>query len=223
MKIAELMTREVVSVGPEASLKEVAQLLVEHRISGLPVCDEAGRIVGVVSEADILQRETGPIEREGHFAWLFDDTARADARKAAARTAGEAMSSPAITVESYRAAAAAARTMLEEGVNRLPVVNYHGKLVGIVTRADLVRAFVRSDVEIATEIREDILNRVLWVGPEAVQVAVAAGEVTLTGKLETKWDVGVLEELAARVPGVVGVKSSVAHWVDEKRRLPVHS
>ena len=215
MKVVELMTREVVSVGPEASLKEVAQLLVEHRISGLPVCDEAGRVVGVVSEADILQRETGPVEREGRFAWLFDDTAGADARKAAARTAGEAMSTPPIMVESYRAAAGAARTMLEKGVNRLPVVDYHGKLVGIVTRADLVRAFVRADVEIATEIREDILNRGFWARQSAVEVTVADGEVTLTGELETKWDVEMLEKLVAGVPGVVGVASSVGHRADE--------
>ena len=222
MKVSDLMTREVVHVRPDATLKDVARLLVEHRISGLPVCDDAGRVLGVVSEADILVRETGPAPREGLLAQLFEDPRKSEAKKAAARTAAEAMSSPPITIDAYRVAAVAARRMLDEKVNRLPVVDIHGKLVGIVTRADLVRAFVRSDAEIAGEIRIDILGRTLWTGPSDVVVSVAEGEVTLTGELETQGDVELLERLALRVPGVLGVESSLVCRVQEPHGFALH-
>jgi CBS domain-containing protein len=223
MRVEELMTREVVCVRPEATLKEVAQLLVDHRISGLPVCDDRGRVVGVVSEGDILYRESGDPDRAGLLARLFDDRLQVEARKAAARTAEEAMTAPPITIEGNRVAAAAARTMIDEAVNRLPVVDVHGKLMGIVTRADLVRAFVRSDAEIANEIRRDILERILWSGPEDVDVSVENGDVTLAGSLETQIDVDMLVKLVARVPGVVGVNSLVTYRVEEPQRFGLRS
>jgi CBS domain-containing protein len=217
MKVADLMTREVVFVGPDATIKDVAGLLVEHRISGLPVCDDAGRVIGIVSEADILYRESEPTERDGPLAWLFQDTLHEEARKAAARTAGEAMSTPPITIGGFRTATAAARAMLENRVKRLPVVDFHGKLQGIVTRSDLVRAFIRTDAEIEREIRTDVVERTLWSGPEAVDVSVDGGEVTLTGQLETQGDVDILLKLVARVPGVLDVRSSVTYRVSEHR------
>jgi CBS domain-containing protein len=222
MRVADLMTQEVVCVRPETTLKEVARLLVDNRISGMPVLDERGRVVGVVSEADILHRESEPLGRDGLLARLFDDSIRIEAEKAAARTAGEAMTAPAITIEGYRVASAAARTMIDAAVNRLPVVDVHGKLLGIVTRADLVRAFVRSDAEIASEIRKDVLERTLWSGPEEVAVSVENGDVTLTGSLETEDDVALLVNLVARVPGVVGVNALVTYRVDERHRSRVH-
>jgi CBS domain-containing protein len=223
MKVADLMTREVVFVGPDATIKDVANLLVEHRISGLPVCDEAGRVIGVVSEADILYRESDPAERDGPLAWLFDDTVHVEARKAAARTAGEAMSTPPITIGGFRVAAAAARTMLEHRIKRLLVVDIHGKLQGIVTRSDLVRAFVRTDEEIEREIRVDVLERTLWSGPDSVDVSVADGEVTLAGELETKGDVDILVKLVTRVPGVLGVQSTVTYRTPEHRGFALRS
>jgi CBS domain-containing protein len=220
MNVRDLMTKEVRTVSPDTPLKEVAAILAEHGISGLPVCDEEGRVLGVVSEGDILFKEQG--QREGHrgaLAWLVDGSRDRDAAKAAARTAGEAMTSPAVTVTPERPAAAAARIMLDGGVNRLPVVR-DGILVGIVTRADLVRAFTRTDQTILDEIREEVLRRALWLEPDSVEVAVDRGEVVLAGEIEAKSDVEVLRKLVQRIPGVVSVRSNVLYRVDDLQRLP---
>jgi CBS domain-containing protein len=212
------MTRDVVSVAPEASLKDVARALVKHGISGLPVCDADSRVLGVVSEADILFKEQGRTERHGLLNWLVGEPPTEELAKAHARTAGEAMTAPAITIERTRPAAAAARLMVVTGVNRLPVVSSDGKLLGIVTRTDLVRAFTRSDGEIAAEIRADILERVLWVEPWSITVTVTDGEVELTGELETSYEVAVLEKLVEKVLGVVSLRSAVTHRVEEPAR-----
>ena len=214
MRVQDLMTNDVRTISPDASLKDAARLLVEHGISGMPVC--AGKwIVGVISEGDVLYKERGRMESRGGLRARFADgsTARV-ARKSAARTVRDAMSAPAITITATSQAAAAARSMVEHGVNRLPVLDWDGNLVGIVTRADLVRAFIRSDEQIAVEIREDVLHRVLWVEPGRIEVAVRDGDVTLSGELETSADVAVLERLVEKVPGVVSVRSNVTRRID---------
>ena len=108
--------------------------------------------------------------------------------------------------------------MLDERVSRLPVVDVYGKLVGIVTRADLVRAFARPDDEIAREIRESVLRVALWADPGAVEVAVQDGEVSLTGQLERKSEVTLLTTLTEHVPGVVSVQSDVSYREDDTQR-----
>ena len=137
--------------------------------------------------------------------------------KAKAVTAGTAMTSPAVTIPPYESVAQAARIMCEHGVNRLPVVK-GDKLVGIVTRADLVRAFTRTDAEIDRELREDVLARTLWVEPGRVDLVVSNGVVTLTGRLQTKTDAELLGRLAARVPGVISVESDVRWELDDTTR-----
>ena len=210
MKIKDVMTRDVVTVGPEAPLRDVARILVEHGISGLPVTSASRRLLGVVSEADILYKEHDPTRgRHG--------LGRRSAAKASAATAGDAMTTPAITITPHRAVAEAARLMTEHGVNRLPVVRGE-ELVGIVTRADLVRAFTRSDTEIEREIREDIVRGVLWLEPGIVGVAVERGHVTLSGELDGKSDTLVVERLARRVPGVVDLQSELTWKFDDTRR-----
>jgi CBS domain-containing protein len=138
--VEQLMTAPVVTVPANRSLKEVALLLVEHRISGVPVVED-GTVLGVVSEGDIVAKERGATTPapDGLLAWLFGNDEEITA-KLAARTAADAMSSPTVTIETWRSAATAAALMTDRGVNRLPVVD-RGRLVGIVTRADLVRAF----------------------------------------------------------------------------------
>jgi CBS domain-containing protein len=224
MKVSELMTTDVATTTPAATLKEVAHMLVERGISGMPVCDDEGAVVGVISEGDILYKARGPVERPGGtLGWLFDATPEWEHEKAEARTAGEAMSAPAVTIAPIESVAAAARMMTESGVNRLPVVSFDGRLVGIVTRADLVRAFVRSDRVIAAEIREEVLERALWLTPGTIEVAVRDGAVELTGELETEADVHVLELLVARVPGVVAVQSQVTARPPRKQARAWHS
>ncbi len=220
MRVRDLMTKDVLTIGPEAPVKDVAKVLVEHRISGLPVCDIEGNVLGVVSEGDILYKEHDP--REGHaggpLGWVIDGSPNyAGWAKAKALTAAKSMTSPAIVIAPSETAAAAARVMCERRVNRLPVVE-DGVLVGIVTRADLVRAFTRTDAAIAEEIHEDVLGRTLWIEPDRVEVKVAHGAVTLAGRLPRRSDVEVLERLVSRVPGVTTVSSSVAWQADDISR-----
>lgn len=211
MKVSDLMSTDVVTTTPAAPLRDVARMLMEHRISGLPVCDETGTVVGVVSEGDILFKERGPTEsRDGVLGWLLDSPPEWELEKTRARTAGEAMTSPPVTATPSEPVSAAARRMTELGVNRLPVVTLDGRLVGILTRADLIRAFVRSDREIAGEIRDDVLRRVLWLTPGVIEVDVRDGEVDLAGELDSEADAEMLERLVAKVPGVVSVRSAVA-------------
>jgi len=203
MKVRELMTGNVVSVSPETPLRDAASMLVEHRVSGLPVVlrDE---VIGVISEADIVAKASGGASSEGGglLAWLFEPDAREI--KVSARTVGEAMTSPALTIAATRPVHEAARKMITEGVNRLPVVE-DGRLVGILTRADIVRAFTRPDSALAQEIRDDILRRTFWVEPGSVAVTVDDGRVTLKGEVETEADTEMLPIFVSRVPGVVAV------------------
>jgi CBS domain-containing protein len=217
MNVEDVMTRDVVTVRPETSLKEVAGVLAGRKISGVPVVTEDGEVVGVVSEADILFKERGPSKRKGKLAWLLDPFGTEGQLKLEARTAAEAMTRPAKTIAPWRPVAAAAAKMLEQRVNRLPAVDSNGRLVGIVTRADLVRAFVRRDTEIEREIRHDVLRRTLWLRtPEAVMVKVEGGNVRLEGLVDTRTDAELLPVLVAKVPGVVDVDCSLS-WHEDDR------
>jgi len=217
MKVGDLMTRDVRTAGVSTPLREVARVLVEHRISGLPIV-EGERVVGVVSEADILLKEQGDQPRRsgllGALALLGADRDEIEA-KLNASTAGEAMSSPAVTITEDRPVAEAAAAMMNGGINRLPVVDTAGRLAGIVTRADLVRAFVRSDEEIGREIREDVILHTLWIAPEHVGVTVTDGNVRLTGQVEGESDARVLPEFVRRVPGVITVTSDLSWQGDD--------
>jgi CBS domain-containing protein len=212
MKVEAIMTREVASVTPETPLKVVATTLLGFGISGVPVCDEAGNVVGVVSESDVLFKELGP---EPHGRGLFERLAREG--KEHARTAGEAMTSPALVIESKSAVWEAARKMLDHHVNRLPVVD-DGRLVGIVTRSDLVRAFVRPDAELERELVDDVMTRTLWIDTDRVDVDVELGEVRFTGEVDTKTDAEIIADYAARVPGVVSVESELSWSFDDTSR-----
>ncbi|MGH3013428.1 MAG: CBS domain-containing protein [Gaiellaceae bacterium] len=216
MKLADAMTRNVVTVSPQTPLKEAAELLAQHRISGLPVVDE-GTVVGVLSEADIVVRSTGSRESRSLIREFL--STRDPQPETAAASAGEAMSSPAITITPERPVAEAARVMVERGVNRLPVVD-GSQLVGIVTRADLVRAFVRPDDELEREIREDVAEGALWIDPSQLEIGVAGGAVTLAGEVERRADADLLERFAAAVPGVVSVRSELEWRLDEPKLSP---
>jgi len=207
MKVGDLMSVEVLTTTPEAPLKEAAALLAERRISGVPVVDGNGAVVGVLSEADILVKTGGALPRSGLLGWLLEpDFDLQD--KIGARTVGEAMSAPAVTITPGRQVHDAAALMIAESVNRLPVVE-DGALVGILTRADVVRAFTRTDAEIADEIREEILRRTLWLEPGAVSMDVVEGAVQIEGEVETEADAELLPVFVARVPGVVSVRANV--------------
>jgi len=212
MKVQDVMTTDVATTDPDAPLKEAALELVRRRISGMPVVNSDRHVLGVVSEADILAKEGDDRRGGGGFLqWLIDPgdpwiTARFDAV-----TVGEAMSQPAQTIGPGRPLAEAATIMLNEGINRLPVVDKDGKLIGLVSRGDLVRAFARPDDEIRREIKEDVIRKALWLDPATVDVTVTNGIVTLSGEVPSAADAELLPTFTRKVPGVVEVSSSLTH------------
>jgi CBS domain-containing protein len=210
MRVAEVMTTEVLTVKPDTSLKQVAELLSRCGISGLPVVDAEGQVLGVVSEADIILKERR--RRQPGFWRRMLDREEPLSAKATARTAGEAMTSPAVTITGDRRVDAAAALMLDRQVNRLPVLDRAGKLAGIVSRADLVRAFVHTDDELAREIREEVLVHELWLNPEDFRVTVERGEVTVDAPTQTQAERELLARRVGLVPGVVAVE---VHTVTE--------
>jgi CBS domain-containing protein len=213
MIVSQLMTTDVLTVTPETSLKDVAAILSEHRISGLPVVAD-GAVVGVVSEADILLKErAAPEEQHGVLAKLR--LRHVDDPKLHARTAGEAMTSPAVTVGPRKRVHEAARLMTDRGINRLPVVA-RDTLVGIVTRADLVRAFTRSDEQIEREIRDDVIARTFWMASHDVDVTVTGGAVKLFGTVDTRTVSELLPRFVQSVPGVLEVEADLAWRIDDR-------
>lgn len=200
MKAREIMSTPVVTVRPERALKDVAALMAEHRVSGVPVVDRSGAVVGVISESDFIARmEFGP--RHG----LLDRLARwlGATRRVRARSAAELMTSRVVTAGPDAAVRELVHLMSAHDVNRIPIVA-EGRILGIVTRADILRTFTRQDTAITGEIQWR-LEHELWMDPRAVEVSTAAGVVTLAGEVGTRTDVALIERYAAAVDGVVSV------------------
>jgi len=219
MRVEDVMTTDVVTVRTDTPLKVVAEQLVERGISGLPVVDETGKVVGVISEADLIVKESGSSRKPaGRIASLLNPPDAAVQAKLEARLAGEAMTAPPITIAPFQSTAAAAEEMLRAGINRLPVVR-NEQLVGIVTRADLVRAFARSDEQVAREVRAQA-EYFLHLAEDFSQVEVQStgGEVTLTGRVRRRENAEELPRYLARVPGVVGVVSELT-WLEDDSRV----
>ena len=222
LKVRDVMARSVVTVDRATPLKDVAGLLVDRRISGVPVLDSDGSVVGVVSEADLLVKEQGPEAiRHRRMARIFGDSSesRAQLAKLAAVTAGEAMTAPAVTIESGRPISEAAALMTARKVNRLPVVD-DGRLVGIVTRADLVRAYVRSDHELTETIREEVLLRILWLDPRSFTVTVTDGVASIRGHVQRKSTAEMIVPTVSMVPGIIDVRADVTWAVDDSQYKP---
>ncbi|MFF3734517.1 CBS domain-containing protein [Streptomyces sp. NPDC002476] len=209
--VGDLMTEEVVSVVSVTPFKEVAKLLAQHDISGLPVLDDEDRVIGVVSESDLLSRQA-----TGHP--VTGDAPDADTRTMVSSgteiTAAEVMSTPAVTVHAEKTAPDAARLMTRRAVDRLPVVDDEERLVGIVTRRDLLRLFLRPDAEIRRRLVEDVLEDTMGIGSAAVTIHVVDGVVTLEGQLASRSQILILTRLAEQLDGVVGVVNHVSTRVD---------
>ncbi|WP_310718991.1 CBS domain-containing protein [Streptomyces lydicus] len=225
-KVGSVMTTEVVRVGYGTPFKEVARLLAEHRISGLPVVDADEKVIGVLSETDLLTRQAqapdDPCRRRRHLPGVaLTKSARRRAAKALACTGGQLMSEPPITVHADDTVAEAARTLVEHGVHRLPVVDEEDRLVGIVTRRDLLQVFLRPDPEIRDEVLEEVLEHAPWLTPRSVDVSVVEGVVTLAGRLECKSDTEVAVSMTRRVDGVVAVVDRLTYRLDDSHQQPV--
>lgn len=178
-RVRDLMTTSVVTVDRITPYKEIARLLAEHRISGLPVLKMGRQVVGVVTEADLLAAQASTARR------LHAGTHRAWWRREQhpALTAGDLMTTPAITIGADATVPAAARLMNSHHVRRLPVVDGDGKLIGVVSRRDLLSVFLRPDAEIAADVRR-VLDDFVLAEPEEADVTVHNGVVTLTGTLK---------------------------------------
>lgn len=223
-KVGSVMTSEVVSARTSVPFKEIARLLAEHHVSGLPVVDEDDKVVGVLSETDLMTRQAeaedpyGPPRRFRPAA--FGRGARARGKKARARTAGELMSRPPITVRADDTIAVAARTMAAYRVERLPVLDTEDRLVGIVARRDLLQVFLRSDDEIRAEVIRDVLVGTLWLSHGTIDVTVNEGVVTLSGQLERRSEVRLAVRVTRMVDGVVAVVDQLGHQLDDSHLHP---
>lgn len=225
MQVSDIMTRTVITVTPETAIAEAAQLLLQHRVSGLPVVDPAGAVVGIVTESDLLRRvETGTERRRRHWLEFLISPGRLAEEYAAAnaRRVGEVMSHDVVAVAPQDEAADAVALMETHNVKRLPVIEA-GRLVGILSRADLVRALLLNLPQPAAtavagddEIRERILTQIAkqpW-GPRAsVDVRVAAGVVELHGSITDERERTALRVLAENTAGVTAVRDNLM-WIE---------
>lgn len=222
LTVRDVMASPVFTVGYDTPLKEVARLLIAHGVSGVPVVGATGEVIGVISEGDFLVKEQGR-ERIHHrrLARLVGESPAAQAQmmKLEARTAGEAMTTPAITIAPSSAIRDAAALMTSRGVNRLPVVD-GGLLVGIVTRADLLRAFLQSDEELERVVRDDVVLRMLWLDPAAFRISVTNGEATIAGHVERRSTAEIIAATVRMVPGIVAVHTDLGWSMDDRDVKP---
>ncbi|MCX4458913.1 CBS domain-containing protein [Streptomyces sp. NBC_01340] len=216
--VEDLMTTAVVSVRRDTGFKDIAQHLAEHDITAVPVVDDQGRPVGVVSEADLLRKQESQVDPGGHLtAAHLLPTERAKAR---ALTAEGLMTSPAVTARPQWSVVEAARAMAQHHVKRLPVVDDADRLLGIVSRGDLVHVFLRRDLTIREEITTDVLTRTLGLDPGAVTAQVTAGRVTLSGTLPQESLIPIAVRLSESVDGVVNVTNHLRAETDTTADTP---
>lgn len=213
-QVRDVMTTDVAAVREQTPYREIVDVLATRRISAVPVVDDFGRVLGVVSETDLLYK----VELVGqpHEARLFEGRRRRQARvKAEAALARDLMTAPAVTTLGHVAIAAAARTMDREHVKRLPVLDDLGRLAGVVTRGDLLKVHLRPDADIRADVVQEVLRRVLAVEEGLVQVTVADGVVRLTGQLDRRSSVQIALRLAVQVSGVVQVVDELGYDIDD--------
>jgi CBS domain-containing protein len=219
--VGDVMTVTVVTVGADTPYKEIVELLARNAVSALPVVTDDLRVVGVVSEADLLHKmEFAGLEP--HVRLLERRRRRLARAKAAADSAGDLMSAPAVVIGPAESLTTAARLMDAEGVKRLPVVDHHGDLVGILSRRDLLRVYLREDEAILADVTDEVLLRTLWIEPGTVTVVVKGGVVTLAGTVDRRSTVPLVVRLVEAVAGVVEVVDHLSYHYDDTADLNRH-
>jgi CBS-domain-containing membrane protein len=220
IRVRDVMSTDIAVVGPDTPYREIVEVLAARRVSGVPVVDESDHVLGVVSEADLLYK----VERAGQHGppRIFERHGQRAARtKAAGDVAKELMTAPAVTVRAEDSVPYAAKVMEAKRVKRLPVVHEHGRLVGIVSRADLLMVHLRPDEDILREIAEEVLERALWIDPGLASVDVDEGVVTLAGRLDRRSTAVIAVRLAEAVPGVVDVVDELEYAQDDTDQAKV--
>jgi CBS domain-containing protein len=209
------MTTPVVAVKQGASFKEMAALLRKYRVSAFPVLDDDQKVIGIVSEADLLAKEALNADSGGAITAMVHHQ---ELKKADGVTAGDFMTSNVVTVKPDDTVEQAARLMYHLQVKRLPVIDVGGHLVGIVSRADLLTVFDRPDQEIRAEIVDDVILHEFLIDPALFTVTVAEGVVTIQGAPETA-DVGRdLMNRIQHVQGVVAVRDEFG-WLPAEQSI----
>lgn len=216
--VGSVMTGNVVTARPDTSFKDLVATLTDERVSALPVVDDEGRVVGIVSEGDLLHRLDLPPDSPHHR--LLRRHRSAPAGPLGDIAAG-LMTRPVVTIGSDATVGHAARLLEKHGVKRLPVVD-GGRLVGIVSRRDLLSTYLRADDDIRAEVRGDVLRRVLLTDPDAVEMAVDGGVVTLTGTVDRRSTAEIAGRLARAVSGVVDVVNLLDWQYDDSTELKRH-
>jgi CBS-domain-containing membrane protein len=214
--VADVMTTDVVSVGPDTGFDDVARALGEHHVRVVPVLDGAGHVLGVVSEADLMgTMEQGDPEVPERRGWHLPTR-----RPGHPTTARELMSRPVIGVAPDASVAEAARTLRNRKLGWLAVVEPGEpgceRLAGVLTRSDLLAAFVRDDAELRSEIVDTLLARLLKVDPSRVDVRVVDGVVTILGQVSTRSEARLAVDFVQRLEGVVAVDDQLTYEVDER-------
>jgi len=215
--VKDVMTTRVVSVRRDTTYKDMAAQLREHRVSAFPVVDDEERVIGVVSEADLLAKEAREGEAPRPIGGLLHHRQQA---KAAGVTAADLMTKPPITITADETAVHAARLMYGSHVKRLPVVTPDGRLIGIVSRADVLSVYSRPDQEIRREITGKLLLDTLLVDPARFTVTVKDGIVTMEGTPETSTVGRDIIASIRHAEGVVAVRDRLSYPPDERSFNP---
>ena len=226
MKVCDVMTTSLEVGHPDTPFKELVERMLERDISGLPIVDGDGALVGIVTEADLISKPAlaAPSGRQRALrfvAHLLSGQDPVSVRRAEGLTAREIMSQPVLTVHPDDDLAHAARIMLARHVKRLPVT-VDGRLVGLLARPDIMRSFARPDEDIAAEVGSILADGLRVPETHRVKSEVADGVVTLTGTVQYPSDEELVVRVIGRVIGVVGVRSSIAARLPEPRVEGIH-
>ena len=218
--VKDVMTPTVVIAREETPFKELVRIMSLNRVSGVPiVAGEEPTLIGIVTEADLVRVEAHEQPPRSLFLELFIDRRRLEAieRLAEDVRAGDIMTRDVVTVRPDITVQDAARLLIRHGVKRLPVVDEKGKILGIVSRSDLLRPYNRPDEDIRREIEEDLIFKTMWIEPGTVTVTVSRGVVSLKGTVDLNSSRDILEELVRRIPGVVGLENELNYRNDDRK------
>ena len=217
MTAKEVMSQPVITVTPTTPVQEVARLLSARRISGVPVVDSAGKLVGMVTEADLLLKEAGPGEGP-KLPFLFPHAAKEQhewLKRYEGNVAGDIMTPKAITVSEDTPVRKVAALLARNKINRVPVVRGDA-VVGIIGRHDILKVFDQSDETLRQQVR-DVLREDLWIRPEPLDVRVREGLVAIRGEVERKSDVNLIADFVRSIDGVVDVDVSELSYASDER------
>jgi CBS domain-containing protein len=213
--VKDLMTTQVVTVGPATPFKEIVARLAEHRVSAVPVVDDAGLVLGVVSEADLLLKEEHP-DPDADLPLIWTKRRRAEHDKAAAAVARDLMTVAVVSITPDATAAEAARRMHTANMKRLPVVDREGRLLGIISRGDLLKVFNRPDEAIRREIIDDVIVGEFMMDPDRFFIQAHQGVAVLEGRVEQRSLLPWLVRAVRGVEGVVRVEDRLAYDIDDR-------